>query len=75
MDNKEIRTIIGLIEEAEQNYILNDNEKNIKAKLEGMLQAKKNEVLDLVSEELPQCNKSKWGDCECENECRRGLKK
>lgn len=34
-----------------------------------------NDVLDLVSEELPQCNKSKWGDCECENECRRGLKK
>ena len=28
-----------------------------------------------VSEELPQCNKSKWCDCECENECRRGYKK
>ncbi len=25
-------------------------------------------------EPVEQCNKSKWGDCECEKECRRGLK-
>ncbi len=42
-----------------------------------MLQERVNKYKSLhnVSEELPQCNKSKWGDCECENECRRGLKK
>ena len=26
-------------------------------------------------EPLEQCNKSKWGDCECIDKCRRGLKK
>ena len=34
-----------------------------------------NDISDIVIEEFPQCNKSKWGDCECENECRRGLRK
>ena len=67
MDNKEIRTIIGLIEEAEHNYILNDNEKNIKTKLEGMLQAKNNEVLDLVSKPFKCCKESDKCSVQCDD--------
>jgi len=49
MNSKEIETIIGIIEEAERNYILNKDEFLLKIKLEDMLKAKNNESLHLVS--------------------------
>ena len=45
MNNKEIETIIGIIEEAERHYILNKDEFLLKIKLEDMLKAKNNELL------------------------------
>ena len=49
MNNKEIETIIGIIEEAERHYILNKDEFLLKIKLEDMLKAKNNESLHDVS--------------------------